>query len=82
MDTQYFSNIDLEKWLRVKAVIKAETGIAVDQDAGTQSAKGITISWLYDAGAEKLVVSLVKREFFDPPASVIDSDIRDLANNA
>lgn len=75
MDSQTFSNIDPAKWQRIQASVKAKAGIDITTDTGIASAKGITISWTYTATTETLLISLVKRSFYDPPEATIDTDI-------
>lgn len=75
MDCQTFTNIDAAKWLRIQASVKAKAGIDITTDTGIASAKGITISWTYTQATEALLISLVKRSFFDPSEQTIDTDI-------
>lgn len=74
-DTQTFLNIDAAKWARIHASVKAKAGIDISSDFGVASAKGITISWNYAPATEILVIKLVKREWIDPSANDIDTDI-------
>lgn len=74
-DTQTFLNIDAAKWTRIKAAVKAKAGIDITADAGIDSAKGITISWIYTPADESLSISPLKRSFFDPSQATIDTDI-------
>lgn len=75
MDTQTFENIDAAKWARIEAEVKAKGGITITQDDGEGKAKGVDIKWDYYPETEKLTITLVSREFFDPKASVLDTDI-------
>lgn len=72
---QTFQNVDQFKWQRIVAKVKAEAGIDMVNTMGSASAKGVTISWVYSADTQTLVVDLVKREFFDPNEQTIDQKI-------
>lgn len=74
-DSQTFTNIDAAKWECIKAAVKDKAGISITTDTGVASAKGITISWTYASAAETLLISLVKRSFYDPSETTIDQDI-------
>ncbi|HEV2709168.1 MAG TPA: hypothetical protein VGU67_03045 [Edaphobacter sp.] len=81
-DTQTFSNIDAAKWERIKAAIKAKTGIEIDSNVGTKGAKGVSITWTYNPVSLDLAATLLSRKFFDPSAEEIDHDIVDIVTNA
>lgn len=74
-EQQEFSGIAPDRFDRIRADIKAKTGIDIAQDAGEASAKGITISWKYEEAAKSLTITTVKRSWFDPPEDVIDQKI-------
>jgi hypothetical protein len=75
MDTQTFQNVDAGKWERIKAAVKSKLGITISSDDGQAKAKGITLGWIYLPQSTSLAVSLIGREFFDPDAPTIDTDI-------
>lgn len=75
-DTQQFANVDAAKWQRIIAQVKAKAGIVITKDIGDAAAKGIELSWSYNAATLDLTVTLVKRSWFDPSAQVIDDDIK------
>jgi hypothetical protein len=75
MTTQTFQNVDAAKWQRVKDQLVAKANITIASDTGQAEARGIDISWSYDATAATLTVTLVSREWFDPSEQVIDTDI-------
>lgn len=73
---QVFQNIDAAKWQRIIASVQAKSGIAIGSDEGQDSAKGITISWLYNPASLELDITLVKESWYDPSAEEIDTDIQ------
>jgi hypothetical protein len=75
VDSQTFSNIDAAKWQRIQASVKSKASIDITTDTGIASAKGVTISWTYTLAIENLLISLVKRSFYDPSQATIDTDI-------
>jgi hypothetical protein len=81
-DTQDFKGIDAAKWEQIKAAIFTKVGITITSDIGEQTKDGIELSWSYNAANLDLTVTLVKREFFDPSAQIIDTDIATLVANA
>lgn len=74
-DTHQFSGIDAAKWQRIQAQVKAKVGVDVTGDVGDATAKGIELSWSYNATTLDLSITLVKRTWFDPSQSEIDADI-------
>jgi hypothetical protein len=74
-NTQSFQTVDAAKWERIKAAVKAKSGITISADTGQASAKGITISWAYDAATIELTITLIKESWYDPSATEIDTDI-------
>jgi hypothetical protein len=81
-DTQQFTGIDEAKWDRIKAAIKAKTGITVTSDVGDQHSRGVELSWSFNAQTTDLTVTLVKRSFYDPDAATIDKAIAKLVADA
>lgn len=74
-DVQQFPAIDAAKWQRIKDAARAKIGVVLAADIGDASAKGIELSWSYNAQTLDLTVTLVKRSWFDPNAAEIDTDI-------
>lgn len=74
-DTHQFSGIDAAKWQRIKDQVKAKVGVDISSDVGDATAKGIELSWSYNAATLDLSIALVKREWFDPSQTEIDTDL-------
>jgi hypothetical protein len=76
MFTEQFTNVDAAKWERIKAAVKAKVGITVSSDIGDAQAKGIELSWTYNAATLDLAVALLKRSWYDPSEGEIDTDLK------
>lgn len=81
-EIQKFTGIDNVKWGGIISAVLDKTGIDITADAGEQSAKGITLGWMYSAVLESLTITLKDREFFDPSADKIELAISDLVASA
>lgn len=79
-DPLTFADVSPEKWECLKAKIGAE-GYAVTGDAGEASARGVTITWAYDAGGQTLTVQCVKHPMF-LPCALVNSQIKSLFDNS
>ena len=73
--SQTFTNIDSYKWNRIRAVVEEKAGIEIKGNVGIASGKGITLSWSYNPDSDVLVITMVKRAFYDPSQDVIEADI-------
>lgn len=82
MDTQTFPQVDPDKWERVKDAVHAKTGIIVGSDVGSATAKGVTLSWVYDPNTEMLSVTIVKTAWYDPSQDKIAAKISAAINAA
>lgn len=82
MDTQTFPQVDPDKWERIKNAVLAKTGIVIGQDVGSATAKGITLSWVYDPNTQMLSVTIVKASWYDPAEDKIAARIAAAVNTA
>ena len=81
-ESQTFPGIDSVKWDKIRLKVMKETGIAITSNLGSGSAKGITLSWSYSPDSKILVTTLVKRAWFDPSETEIETDLAALISAA
>jgi hypothetical protein len=77
-----YDGITPTQFAAIAAAVKSKTGIPVSGDVGQASGKGITISWNYDPQAQTLVLTPLKRAWYDPSEATIDLDLDALVKGA
>lgn len=73
--TQAFPGVTSAQWQAIKAAIQQQTGIALQNDSGEESAKGITLAYEYDGPTQTLTVTVAHREWFDPSVADIEAKL-------
>jgi hypothetical protein len=82
MEPRKYNDITPERFAAIAAAVKAKTGIVVAGNVGQASGKGLTIGWNYDPLAKILVLTPLKRAWYDPSETTIDADLDELVKGA
>jgi len=74
--TQTFSPVSSTAWSCLKGQAAAQ-GFPINSDSGSQSDRGFTIEWSYDASAQTLSVTCTDSPFW-APCSTINGKIHEI----
>jgi hypothetical protein len=67
-----FKNIPRERFLAIRARIRAQAEVSILGDTGTASGNGFSASWSYDEAAQTLTIECTEKPFFAPESLVLD----------
>ena len=75
MTPRTYNGITAAAFAAIAAAVTVKTGIPCRGDVGQASGKGLTIAWNFDPDAQVLVLTPLKRAWYDPSEAAIDLDL-------